>query len=175
MRRSRQPNQHPDREQTPANAISGDPPIAVLSAAPTDSEALPENLARTLNQAEFLSAAHPDDLSFPWVDRTRGELVITVVSAAGREQAVSFQAEIPVRIELVKHSRNYLKHIMDSAIGSRGRAAVTVWSTFPDAANNRVILQVTSLPRPFLTHLARAYNPSALALVVAPRPQAHPQ
>lgn len=52
-------------------------------------------------------------------------------------------------------------------IGPRGRAAVTVCSTFPDAANNRVILQVTSLPCPFLTQLARAYDPSALPLVVA--------
>lgn len=147
----------------------------MLSAAPTVSEPLPDNLARTLNRAEFLSAAHPDDLSFPWVDRIRGELVITVVSAAGREQAASFQADIPVRIESVRHSRSYLKHIMDSAVGPRGRAAVTVWSTFPDAANNRVILQVTSLPRPFLTQLARAYDPSAVALVVAPWPQARPQ
>lgn len=147
----------------------------MLPAAPAVPEPLPENLARTLNRAEFLSATHPDDLSFPWVDRIRGELVITVVSTAGREQAASFQADIPVRVQKVRHSRRYLKHIMDSATGTRDRAAVTVWSTFPDAANNRVILQVTSLPRPFLTQLARAYDPSALALVVAPWPQARPQ
>jgi hypothetical protein len=160
---------------TTAGPTPDDTTVAVLDAAPPVPEPLPENLAGALDRADRFSAAHPDDLSFPWVDRTRGEVILSAVTPTGRALAASFSAGVPMRIEAVRHSRSYLKQILDSAVGTHDQLGVTVWATLPDAANNRVILEVTSLPRPFLTQLAAAYNPSAIALVVAPWPATQPQ
>ncbi|WP_415855602.1 hypothetical protein [Sinomonas sp. G460-2] len=147
----------------------------MLNTTPVVPGPISESLAGALDQADRLSAVHPDDLSFPWVNRSRGEVVLTAVTAAGREQAASFRASVPVRIEEVRHSRSYLKHIMDSAIGRQNQAGVTVWATFPDAEHNRIILEVTSLPQSFVAQLAAAYDPSALALVAARDPGSGPQ
>jgi hypothetical protein len=157
-----------------ASPVPGDTPIAVLDAVPPVPEPLPEDLAGAVARADRFSEAHPDDLSFPWVDRARGEVVLTAVTADGRALATSYWAGVPVRIEPVRHSRRYLEKVKHETVGIHDELGVTVWATFPDPANNRVILEVTSLPRSFLAQLAGAYDPSALALVVAPWPAVWP-
>lgn len=148
---------------------------------------LPDDVALALDAAVNLSQSDPDNLSFPWFDRTTNEVVVTAATAAGLTKAATFDpvaAARPMpkptgkhatvapfkqhRAAAVTHSRRYLQKIMDETIGVG--TLTTVIANFPDPQTGRVLLEVAQAPAAFLSSLAAKYDPSAIEVVIVANP-----
>jgi hypothetical protein len=143
--------------------------ITILSGPTALSGPLPAALGHALTEADRLSSSAPADFGFPWVDRTRGQLVLPVITAIGLSRAKAFQRLavtrlVRLRIERVRHSRAGLQEIMDGVIGRQTDGRV-VYADYPDARRDRVILEIDQVSDRFLFKLAARYEPSAIAVL----------
>jgi hypothetical protein len=147
--------------------------ITILGPLPATPPPLPTNLALALDDANRASAADPQNLAFPWVDRSSGTVVVPAATAAGTAKATGFRSArataAPTRVVTVKHSRAYLQKIMDDTIGLTASAKVQL--TQADPANDRAILWLDAAPTDsYLRALASRYDPSAIAVYVLQHP-----
>jgi len=148
-----------------------------------------EPLARASSDARLLAEQNRDALGYPWADRAKGELVISVVNpqgeaivrswiARGAAQAVSKPAPsllrptVPVRFRTTAHSFRQIETIQHEAIG-KGAAGFSgenrIWSSGVDEEHQRVVLETDRVVDPFLFALAKKYGTEVLAIRVDPR------
>lgn len=181
---------HADAQAAPtATPNSG---ITLLTApAPPPPGELTEAQGAAIDAAQNAATLDPDNLSYPYIDRTTGQIVVTAVTASGQKSAAAIAAgslptaltrrkakpgqaalplphiSIPGRSEAVKHSQRQLQGIMDDVIG-RGLVTpgVTVIDDYPDPQRNQVVLEVDNAPADFLAALASRYDASAIAVRV---------
>lgn len=149
--------------------------ITILRSLPSTPRPLPTAAAMALDAAQRAASQNPDNLSFPWFDRTENQLVLTASTQSGHAAATTFAAgaaslrTVPHRTTAVAHSQRHLQRILDETIGFGSLAAV--YADYPDPANNRVILETSNASEAFLSQLAGRYDPTAIAVFVDLHPQ----
>lgn len=114
---------------------------------------------------------NPNDLGYPWLDPSTGELVVSAATAHGRALLQSTSFGIPIRIRDVHHSTAELRKIQDDAtfLYSQGVAeAALIYQTGPDFRDNRAWITIARFSRPLLDELARRFPPDAVVVVVDP-------
>jgi hypothetical protein len=75
-----------------------------------------EAVATAFDQALRLAEeGTPNDLGYPWIDPSTGELVVSAATAHGRAVLESTSFGVPVRIRDVAHSYAELQKIQDDA------------------------------------------------------------
>jgi len=111
---------------------------------------------------------NPNDLGYPWIDPSTGELVVSAATANGRALLASTSFDVPVRIRDVAHSVAELRKIQDDAtrLYAQGVAdAVLIYETGPDYRDNRSWITIARFSRPLLDELARRFPPDAVVVV----------
>lgn len=114
---------------------------------------------------------NPDDLGYPWIDPSTGELVVSAASAHGRALLESTSFGVPVRIRDVAHNVSELRKVQDDATRLYAQGvtdAVLIYETGPDFRDNRAWITIARFSRPLLDELARRFPPDALVVVVDP-------
>jgi hypothetical protein len=153
----------------------------------------------SLEAARRTASADPDNLSWPYIDRKTGTLVMTAVTSTGRATAAALIAGVvPARVMaarakpgapampalavrvagrsmMVQHSQRQLQAILDAVVGDgKVTAGVDVQDDYPDPEHNRVVLETNAAPDAFLYALAARYSPSAIAVRVVHRSKGMP-
>jgi hypothetical protein len=153
----------------------------------------------SLEAARRTADADPDNLSWPYIDRATGTLVVTATTQSGRATATALAAghvsaralavraalaarkpgapvlpalavRVPARTVTVKHSERSLQAILDQVIGPDVvTPGIIVLDDYPDPEHNRVVLETNASPNTFLKTLATRYDPSAIAVRVVHR------
>ena len=114
---------------------------------------------------------NPNDLGYPWIDPSTGELVVSAASAHGRALLESTSFGVPSRIRDVAHNVSELRKIQDDATRLYAQGvtdAVLIYETGPDFRDNRAWITIARFSRPLLDELARRFPPDALVVVVDP-------
>ncbi len=114
---------------------------------------------------------NPNDLGYPWIDPSTGELVVSAATAHGRALLESTSFGVPVRIRDVAHTSAELQKIQDDATRLYAQGvpdAVLIYETGPDFRDNRTWITIARFSRPLLDELARRFPPDALVVVVDP-------
>lgn len=122
------------------------------------------------SDALVLAEANGDDLGYPWVDES-GVLVVSAVTARGRDLIQAAQIAVPFRVREVTHGAGELRQIQDDAtfLLSQGvPGAELIYQTVPDYRDNRALIVLSAMSRPLLEYLAAQYPVHALAVQVAP-------
>jgi hypothetical protein len=147
-----------------------------------------EPLAKAYSDARMLAEAYPTALGYPWDDRMKRELVVSIVSADGERIARSWitggatvtsgvksvalpPPAVAVRIRTVARSFAQLATLEDDIIAFI-RARVTDTSaihTFgPDDEHDRIVIEVDHLTDALATSLAARFGTEAIAVRVDP-------
>jgi hypothetical protein len=130
-----------------------------------------EVLAVAQSDAMVLAEANGDDLGYPWIDPSNGELVLSAVTPRGRDLLEAAGIIVPHRIREVAHGAGELRRIQDDAtfLRSQGVAgAELIYETVPDQRDNRALIMISAMSRPLLEYLAAHYPVDALAVEVDP-------
>jgi hypothetical protein len=129
-----------------------------------------EAVAMAFDQALRLAErSNPDDVGYPWIDPSTGELVVSAATARGRALLESTSFGVPVRIRDVAHSAAELQKIQDDATRLYGVTdAALIYETGPDFRDNRTWITIARFSRPLLDELARRFPPDAVIVVVDP-------
>jgi hypothetical protein len=147
-----------------------------------------EPLAKAYSDAWLLGQAHPDAFGYPWDDRAKRELVLSVVSPDGERLARSWIATgatvangtksavlppptVPVRIRPVTRSFAQLMRLEDDIIAFI-RSGVTdtsaIHSFGHDDEHDRIMIEVDHLTDALATALADRFATEAIAVRVDP-------
>jgi hypothetical protein len=131
-----------------------------------------EAVVAAFDQAmQLAEQGYPNDLGYPWIDPSTGELVVSAATARGRTVLENTPFGVPVRIRDVTHNYAELQKIQDDAtrLNAQGVTdAVLIYETGPDYRDNRTWITIARLSRPLLDELARRFPPDALTVVVDP-------
>jgi len=131
-----------------------------------------EAVATAFGQALGLADdVNPNDLGYPWIDPSTGEVVVSAATAHGRALLESTSFGVPVRIRDVAHSVAELRKIQDDATRLYAQGvtdAVLIYETGPDFRDNRTWITIGRFSRPLLDELARRFPPDAVIVVVDP-------
>ena len=114
---------------------------------------------------------NPNDLGYPWIDPSTGELVVSAATARGRTLLENTSFGVSVRIRDVAHGAGELQKIQDDAtrLNAQGVTdALLIYETGPDYRDNKTWITVGRFSRPLLDELARRFPPDALVMVVDP-------
>ena len=128
-------------------------------------------LANAFSDAMLLAEANGEDLGYPWVDQATGELVVSVVTARGRELVEAAGITVPHRVREVAHGAAELQRIQDDVtlLGARGVTDADLISmALPDLRDNRALIVISAMSQPLLEYLAGTYPPDAIAVQVDP-------
>jgi hypothetical protein len=136
----------------------------------------------------FAEHTNPDGLGYPWIDRSTGSVVVSVVTAAGRAAINDWivrgadvaspkgahiqRPAVPVQQRLVSYSFAQLERIMDDATRLRQAGvpdADAIWAVGPDYENNRIVITIDRRSERLLSALAARYGTQAIAIRVDPR------
>jgi len=123
---------------------------------------------RALRLAE---ESYPNDLGYPWIDPSTGQLVVSAATAHGRTVLENTSFGVPVRIRDVAHGAGELQKIQDDATRLYAQGvtdALLIYMTGPDYRDNRTWITVGRFSRPLLDELARRFPPDAVVVVVDP-------
>jgi hypothetical protein len=136
-------------------------------------QARPSNevAAQALSDAMVLAEANGDDLGYPWLDPANGELVLSAVTAHGRELVGAAGITVPHRTRDVSHGAIELRRIQDDVtfLHSRGvPGSELIYATSPDQRDNRALIVISATSPSLLEYLAAHYPPDALAVEVDP-------
>ena len=132
-----------------------------------------EGLACAASEAWDFASAHPNEVGYPWLDRTRGELVLSAVNPAGEallRQWVPINgaaAAAPRRIRVVQHSWGKLEGIKHGAtflVQAGVPDADAIYETVPDAEHNRVIITMNRRSDTLLAELSARYGSDTFAV-----------
>lgn len=121
------------------------------------------------SQAWRLAERYPDDLGYPWIDTTTGELVVRATTDSGDAVAQGWirSGAVPMRVDRAIRSLAQLERIKDEAIGP-GVADLpdgdAIYMSAPDFDHNRVVLTVDRLSPSLLRALAGRYGTQAIAI-----------
>lgn len=113
-------------------------------------EPVPEPSIELLQRAQRAAQGAPADLSHPWYEADTGEVVVTVVTPAGRAIAGRFTAAVPWRVEQVPHSWELLDQVRQGATDLGPQVVMTE----VDARHNRVLLTASSMGHGMFVSLA---------------------
>ena len=147
-----------------------------------------EPLAKAYSDARMLGEAHPDAFGYPWADRAKRELVLSVVSPDGERLARSWIASgatvtvgiksallpppiVIVRITTVTRSFAQLARLEDDIVAfTRAGVADTsaIHSFGPDDESDRIVIEVDHLTDDLATALAGRFGTEAIAVRVDP-------
>jgi hypothetical protein len=131
-----------------------------------------EAVAAAFGQAlQLAEQGNPNDLGYPWIDPSTGELIISAATARGRTLLENASFGVPVRIRDVAHNCAELLKIQDEATRLYAQGvtdAALIYQTGPDYRDNRAWITIARLSRPLLDELARRFPPDALIVVVDP-------
>ena len=114
---------------------------------------------------------NPNDLGYPWIDPSSGELVVSAATAHGRTLLEGTSFGVSVRIRDVAHSSAELQKIQDDATRLYAQGvtdAALIYETGPDFRDNRTWITIARFSRPLLDELARRFPPDAVVVVVDP-------
>jgi hypothetical protein len=152
-----------------------------------------EPLGKAYSDARMLAEGHPNDFGYPWDDRAKRELVISVTGPAGEALARSWMASgatytsayaggakstflaqpvVPVRFRTVTRSYAQLAKLQDdiiAAVRAGLLADATVISSGPDDEHNRIVIEVQRLSDASANALASRFGTEAIAVRVDPR------
>jgi hypothetical protein len=147
-----------------------------------------EPLAKAYSDARLLAEAYPDAFGYPWDDRPKRELVVSVASPDGERLAQSWIATgatvksgaktaalppptVAVRMRTVTRSFAQLARLQDDIIAFV-RSGVTdtsaIHSFGPDDEHDRIVIEVDRLSDALATALAGRFGTEAIALRVDP-------
>jgi hypothetical protein len=131
-----------------------------------------EAVAAAFDQAlQLAEQSNPNDLGYPWIDPSTGELIVSAATARGRTLLENASFGVPVRIRDVAHNCAELLKIQDEATRLYAQGvtdAALIYQTGPDYRDNRAWITIARLSRPLLDELARRFPPDALIVVVDP-------
>lgn len=130
-----------------------------------------EVLGVAFGDAMVLAEANGNDLGYPWIDPSSGELVVSAVTPRGRELIEAARIAVPHRIRAVAHGAAELRRIQDAATFLRAQGvpgAELIYATVPDHRDNRALIVISAMSRPLLEYLAGHYPVEALAVQVDP-------
>jgi hypothetical protein len=151
-----------------------------------------EPLAISYSNARMLAESHPNDFGYPWGDRAKRELVISVTGPTGEALGRGWMASgatytsaysggtkstflpqpvVPVRFRTVTRSVAQLAKLQDDLIeafraGLLAEAGVS--SLGPDDEHNRIVIEVQRLTDGSATTLASRFGTEAVAVRVDP-------
>jgi hypothetical protein len=130
-----------------------------------------EGFAAAFSDAMVLAEANGDDLGYPWIDPSSGELVLSAVTQRGRDLLAAAGITVPHRIRDVAHGATELRRIQDDVTFLRAQGvpgAELIFETVPDHRDNRALIVISAMSRPLLDYLAAHYAVDALAVEVNP-------
>jgi hypothetical protein len=128
-----------------------------------------EDFAVAFSQAMELAEANGDDLGYPWIDPSSGELVLSAATPRGRDLLQAASITVPHRIRDVGHGAGELRRIQDDVTFLRSRGvpgAELIYATVPDHRDNRALIVISAMSRALLEYLAGHYPVDALAVEV---------
>jgi hypothetical protein len=147
-----------------------------------------EPLNKAHSDARLLAESHPNDFGYPWDDRVKRELVVSVTGPTGEALARAWMASgatytsgtkgtflpqpaVPVRIRTVVRSYAHLAQLMDDIIAAT-RAGLPdsseIRSLGPDDEHDRVVIEVQHLSDALATALASRFGTEAIAVRIDP-------
>jgi hypothetical protein len=130
-----------------------------------------EAFAVAFSRALELAEANGDDLGYPWIDPSTGQLVLSAVTPRGRQLIEAASIALPHRIRDVLHGAGELRRIQDDVTFLRSRGvpgAELIYATVPDHRDNRALIVISAMSPPLLDALAALYPVDALAVRVNP-------
>jgi hypothetical protein len=133
-----------------------------------------DRLGLAYDRAYRFANEHADDLGYPWDDRGNLTLVISAVTAHGRELSEQWSRlgwAVPIRIRAVTRSFAELEQVKHDVIEiSRLRipGSDDLRFTTGDAENNRVILGVHRLTDEIAAAIVARYGTEVVAVQVDP-------
>jgi len=149
-----------------------------------------EPLAIAHQNARQLAEGHPNDFGYPWDDRAKRELVISVTGPSGEAVARAWMASgatyapagsskstflaqptVPVRFRTVTRSFAQLAKLQDDIIDALRAGLLpdaSVTSFGPDDEHNRIVMDVRQLTDAFANALAARFGTEAVAVRVDP-------
>ena len=128
--------------------------------------------ANAFSKAMDLAQANGDDLGYPWIDPSSGELVVSAVTDHGRELTQHVGLGVPYVIRIVAHGTTELQQIQDEAsrlVGKGVPGADLIYQIMPDHRDNRILLIIKATSDPLLQALATRFPEGTLAIEVRPR------
>lgn len=157
--------------------------IEILPPIAHDAPLLPAAERQAAREAIAVMHESPNAYGWPFVDRSTGELVLSVAGpsadAAARSWSPRDQAasRVPRRIRTVAFSMAALEAIADDVtrvVRQRGLAdSALIYQWGPDVGSNKVALAVDRLSAPLMAGLAARYDKRAIAVRVEPNPGWH--
>jgi len=130
-----------------------------------------EALKIAFSEAMELAQTNGNDLGYPWIDPSSGELVLSAVTQRGRDLLEAAANAVPHRIRIVGHGTAELRRIQDEAtfLHSQGvPGANLIYETLPDHRDNRTLLVIRARSDALLEVLASRYPAGTLAVEVNP-------
>jgi hypothetical protein len=130
-----------------------------------------EIVAQALSDAMVLAEANGDDLGYPWLEPTSGELVLSVVTPRGRDLVGAAGITVPHTTRDVSHGAAELRRIQDDVTFLHSRGVLDselIYETVPDQRDNRALIVISAMSPSLLEYLAAHYPPDALAVQVNP-------
>lgn len=132
-------------------------------------EQLPDKLALALTTAMQESERNPGELAYPYVDRRNGTVVVVGASLAKASQSArrllanKALSGVPIDAAAAPFVRSELDVLMNDVIGKQPEG-LTVYASYPDPENNRVIAEVANPNDAFLYRLADKFPAEAIAV-----------
>ncbi len=149
-----------------------------------------EPLAIARGSAWMLAEMHPNDFGYPWADRAKRELVVSVTGPGGEALARAWMASgatyapnggpkstflaqpvVPVRFRTVTRSFAQLAKLQDDIVDALRSGALeggAVRSFGPDDEYNRITIEVQYFSEAFAYALAARFGTEAVAIRVDP-------
>ena len=150
-----------------------------------------EPLVIAYQSARMLAESHPNDFGYPWDDRAKREVVVSITGPAGEALARAWMASgatytppgtiakstflaqpvVPVRFRTVTRSFAQLTKLQDDiieAFRAGTPASSGVRSFGPDDEYNRIVIDVQFLDDDFARELAARFGTEAIAIRVDP-------
>lgn len=129
-----------------------------------------EALAQAFDRALRFAQANSNDLGYPWLDPSTGELVLSAATGQGRTILEAATFTVAHRIRDVAHSYAELQRIQDDAtrlLAASVTDAELIYMTLPDQRDDRTLIAIRRMSRPLLEELARRFGGDAIAIQVA--------
>jgi hypothetical protein len=130
-----------------------------------------EAVGVTFSGAMMLAETNGNDLGYPWIDPSSGELILSAATPRGRDLIEAAGITVPYRIRAVAHGAAELRRIQDDVTFLPSRAVPNselIYATVPDHRDNRARIVISAMSRPLLEYLAARYPVDALAVEVDP-------
>ncbi len=160
----------------PLGAASPTAPPVILMLSPGERvQAAPGEvfLGAAFNKMLRLAETNGDDLGYPWIDPSTGELIVSTVTETGRRLVLQAGMDVSYRFRTVAHGVKELQRVQDQATNlvTEGLpGAELIHETMPDHRDNRALLVIKANSDPLLQALATRFPEGTVAVEVSPGP-----